>query len=233
MIYTTDKYCYKLFSLSVCNSQAGSGAREFTLHHILVSRADSNALWWWQQPFQEAGSVIPISLVNAVYSWTVQTPANEGAIFATVKQEQWRWIDWGWFRDCTVPMHLGLNWQALCAQSSGEVHPKKLSFKHLGESIPLLMVFTPVSRCLSSTPTLYVTVTIPWFYHLILCAIWWWCTSQKPLSEEICHIKLWAYFLTGNLTVETLCSDFSIFCMILKCIVQWIWFFCKIFSELH
>jgi hypothetical protein len=81
VIYTTDKHCYKLFALSVCNSQAGSCAREFALHHILVGDADGNALWRMQWPFQEAGSVIPMPHVNAVCSWTVQTPANEGTIY--------------------------------------------------------------------------------------------------------------------------------------------------------
>ena len=88
MKYTADKYRYLLFTLSACNGRAGSGAHELALHYILVGRADSKVFWQLQRPFQEAGSVIAMPLVNVVCSWTVQALANEGAIFAAVKQEQ-------------------------------------------------------------------------------------------------------------------------------------------------
>jgi hypothetical protein len=79
-----------LLTLGVCNSRAGTAAREYVLRYPGRRHPDANVFRRLEQRLRETGSVTPTATVNAGRPRTVPTPANEDAIIAAVEREPWR-----------------------------------------------------------------------------------------------------------------------------------------------
>jgi hypothetical protein len=90
MDYTHNEYCNMLLTLGVCNSFAGTAAREYVLHYPGRRHPDANVFQRLEQRLRKTGSVTPTALVNAGHPWIVWTPANEDAIITAVEREPWR-----------------------------------------------------------------------------------------------------------------------------------------------
>lgn len=76
MEYTHDIYFNLPLTLGICNRQAGTAAWDYVLCYHGQCHPDTNVFRCFEHHFREAGSVTPMSHMNAGPPWMVWTPAN-------------------------------------------------------------------------------------------------------------------------------------------------------------